>query len=138
MYWPIGAPRIYAASKHELYPAYTTTSDDGSERESTTETEEDDRTNGTAIPARDGEEDATSEDEINGDAHAVSASAAGRRESDVQTLKSNGAAQQAADDDPGGEIVGLQLSRSGHMFATITKSTLTVWQTKVRPCIPTF
>lgn len=133
MYWPIGAPRIYAASKHELDTTDAVTSDDGLEQEYAIETEEEAGTNGTATRVRDGEEDTESEDGINGTAQARSASALGRRQSDVQALKSNGTAQQEHNEDPVGEIVGLQLSRSAHMFATITESTLTVWQTKVCP-----
>lgn len=32
-----------------------------------------------------------------------------------------------------GAIIGLCVSRHGHIFATITKTTLTVWLTKVQP-----
>lgn len=35
-------------------------------------------------------------------------------------------------------IIGLCVSRSGHMFATITKSSIVVWQTKVCDSSPLF
>lgn len=34
------------------------------------------------------------------------------------------------DDDIHGEIIAVRVTRSGHMFATLTESTLTIWQTK--------
>lgn len=37
-----------------------------------------------------------------------------------------------AEEDITGEIVALKVTRSGHLFATITRSTLTIWQTKAR------
>jgi hypothetical protein len=40
--------------------------------------------------------------------------------------------EQLVEDDVSGEIIGIKVTRSGHMFATITWSTLTIWQTKVR------
>ncbi|KAF2433891.1 RIC1-domain-containing protein [Tothia fuscella] len=129
MYWPIGAPRIYAASKHELSPKNASTSDDGLETNTAIEEpgeEEGISTNGTVTPVQDGGDDTKSEEGVNGHEQHVS----GRKNSHVLTPKSNGDAQHTYDDDPGGVIVGLQVSRSGHMFATITHSTLTVWQTK--------
>jgi hypothetical protein len=38
--------------------------------------------------------------------------------------------QLMAEDDVSGEILAIKVTRSGHMFATITTSTLTIWQTK--------
>lgn len=37
---------------------------------------------------------------------------------------------QHAEDDMAGEMVAMEVTRSGHLFATITRSTLTIWQTK--------
>jgi hypothetical protein len=37
---------------------------------------------------------------------------------------------QLIDDDIHGEIIAIRVTRSGHMFATLTRSTLTIWQTK--------
>jgi hypothetical protein len=41
----------------------------------------------------------------------------------------------AQDERVGGEIVAGKLSRSGHLFVTITAATLSAWQTKVKHCI---
>jgi len=122
MYWPIGAPRIYAASKHELSHKQTVTFDDGAEalaQESNASLS----INGACIQDRDGE---SAEQEPNG--HPQSP---GTSSKEFDGLKSDGTPQQGTDEDPGGEIVGLQVTRSGQMFTTITQSTLTVWQTKV-------
>ncbi len=68
MYWPLGAPRVYAATRRKRKPP-------------TTEYEEED--------SEDVEEKATN-------------------------------------------ILGLRVARNGHLFVTITETTLTVWQTSVR------
>ena len=39
-------------------------------------------------------------------------------------------AQHGQEDDMAGEVLAMEVTRSGHMFATITRSTLTIWQTK--------
>jgi hypothetical protein len=144
MYWPIGAPRIYAASKQELATNKTSTSHDGLEDNSQTPNVRD-STNGTAIHNLDGDdEDDEDEEEVeeaesvndekpNGNIQSASASEASDGENlpAVDALESNGTSPQALDEDPGGVIVGLKVTRSGHMFATITQATLTVWQTKV-------
>jgi hypothetical protein len=40
--------------------------------------------------------------------------------------------EHVAEDDITGDIVAIKVTRSGHLFATITRSTLTIWQTKAR------
>jgi hypothetical protein len=137
MYWPIGAPRIYAASKHELDPKQTTTSLDGLEapvqvRSPTPSAPA--GTNGTATHDNGGDEDdgqSVEYDETDSIAQSESAADSDEKLAAPETSESTGASPHAADDDPGGEIVGLKVTRSGHMFATITQATLTVWQTKV-------
>jgi hypothetical protein len=42
------------------------------------------------------------------------------------------ASEQVLEDDIHGEIIAIRVTRSGHMFATLTQSTLTIWQTKAR------
>lgn len=39
---------------------------------------------------------------------------------------------QLPEDDISGEIIAIRVTRSERMFATITRTTLTIWQTKVR------
>jgi hypothetical protein len=41
---------------------------------------------------------------------------------------------EASEDDISGEIIAIKVTRSGHMFATATRATLTIWQTKA--CSP--
>ena len=67
MYWPLGAPRVYAANKIAKSPS---------------------------ADSIDGLEDSAKEDEDN-------------------------------------SLLGLQVSRSGHLFATITANGLCIWQTYV-------
>jgi hypothetical protein len=142
MYWPIGAPRIYAASKHELHPKHTTiTSDDGLEAQGHVQTPnaETENTNGTATHDQGGDDDdeeSVEDEKFNGNAKAASATGSEGKLPAAEALKGDGTSPQSADDDPGGEIVGLKVTRSGHMFATITQGTLTVWQTKVTPTTP--
>lgn len=130
MYWPIGAPRIYAASKHELLPKHSTTSDDGLGEKPQTQEEASSAKNGTATQDQDGDSEIGSDDRPNGNSQHSSQSGADSQ-SRAKKVKSNGETKQGTADDAGGEIVGLKVTRSGHMFATITRSTLTVWQTKV-------
>ncbi|KAK5123178.1 hypothetical protein LTR85_003376 [Meristemomyces frigidus] len=112
MYWPIGAPRVYALSKHAtVTPSY---SDDGLNHSNGAA----DVTN--ASDRRGADEPRHSDEE---DAHdgpgAVTESRAQYTES-----------RNGHDRSPEGEIVAAKLSRAGSIFATITRSTLTVWQTK--------
>jgi hypothetical protein len=126
MYWPIGAPRVYAASKQELSALHDS---------STTSSDED-----AADPIQINTTQLATEQAIDDDEDELE-----ERKPTAGTTKAPGkqAAKPAAaenkdktgfepEDDPGGEIVGLRVSRSGHIFATITRSTLTIWQTKVR------
>ena len=69
MYWPIGAPRIYASSRKKRRPVQQGAGDE-------------------------------EEDESSGESAAKT-------------------------------VLGLRISRNGHLFATITETALTVWQTNV-------
>jgi hypothetical protein len=142
MYWPIGTPRIYAPStayapsnqniivSHDGLPASTSTNtpDDAASLaslESTTIKEHNPSepeseasaqdaavpplTPGLPTPATPGVksvEHDTSDHYFSGSGHCV-----------VPT---------------GEPLIALKVSRTGHLFAVITASTLTIWQTKVR------
>lgn len=126
MFWPIGSPRVYATSQRQLPPERRITSDDG--------------TNTTAPPAA-----------VNGKHHEPAPAHAAQpkpADDDVEhdatvTQGPNGSAPQTssatngnlqgtdAETDVDGEIIALRVARNGQLFATITHSTLTVWQTKV-------
>lgn len=50
------------------------------------------------------------------------------------TTESSIGSRESWPDEP---VTGLCVSRTGHLFATMTKSTIAIWQTRVR-CLPTF
>lgn len=97
MYWPIGASKVYAASKHTALHKTATTSNDG--LGDTAEAGSNDTSHGER------EEDSL---------HALPQTSPAER----QEFHNNQ------------EIVGVKTSRNGHIFATITRSSLTIWQTK--------
>lgn len=114
MYWPIGAPKVYALSKHATASAKSIYSDEGAERP-------DDHAagrsqNGAAGHVACEEQNAAS----NGAGLAVT------RQHNQNGEPGSGEEEQAGDD----ETLAATLSRGGSIFATITRSTLTVWQTK--------
>ena len=75
MYWPLGAPRIYAATKHRRKP----------------------------IKAAGGNDEDVDDDD-----------------DDEGTQNENPSA-----------LLGIRVSRNGHLFATITANALAIWQTFV-------
>ena len=113
-YWPISSPSVFAATKHTTSDR-TIVSDDGIE--STQKNGKPD----TGPPA--GTDDETSAQngheikEIEG-------------ENGTNILQKSASAQ-SIEDDLHGNIIAVRVARSGHMFATLTRSTLTIWQTKV-------
>ncbi|QDS74565.1 hypothetical protein FKW77_008015 [Venturia effusa] len=127
MYWPIAAPRIYAATKHgqddELQSAYEDGTAIPTQRNKSAE-KEIDRDAGVA-----GGETGDEKARLNGNRHESA-----RQKSEVaagdEAAETDGTRAEKAEKDPGGQIVGITIARTGHMFITMTKSTLTVWQTK--------
>lgn len=130
MYWPIAAPRIYAATKQGRDDEQQPASDDGTatptQQKKSLENEGD---RDSILLAEDEVDD--EEAPLNGNREEEPS----QQKSDVaakkDTLRSNGTYSEEAEKDSGGQIVGIAVARTGHMFITITKSTLTVWQTKV-------
>jgi hypothetical protein len=128
-YWPISSPSVFAATKHTLSesahvshdgaqsqgqaPGDGATTDDGSQRVKTHSEEQ----------AGDDQSSVQSEQEPDLE----------QDESLGQYAQRQQPLQQLSDSDVAGEIIAVKLTRSGHMFATITRTTLTVWQTKARP-----
>lgn len=110
MYWPIGAPKVYALSKHATAASY---SDDGLDR----------REEASASRAPDQGDAAEPEDAKDGNAANGSVTA---RSPQAAHTESGPGHTRGVD----GEIVATKPSRGGSIFATITRSTLTVWQTK--------
>ncbi|KAI9894298.1 MAG: hypothetical protein M1814_003054 [Vezdaea aestivalis] len=106
MYWPIGAPRIFAAKFiNTLQEAEV--SDDGLDKDLSVQ-----ETPPKAIQLRDQGTDSETQHQTNGKTQ----SAAGRREGQFEV---------------DGEIKDLKVARNGQLFAVITSSALTVWQ--IRP-----
>lgn len=111
MYWPIGPPKAYALSKHRA-PEAPLQSHGGSEKSGEEEDSksasdvEEHGANGLPDPAEKG----TAEDETELDGRSANGSAAEHKNNE--------------------ETLAAKVSRGGSVFATITKSRLTVWQTK--------
>jgi hypothetical protein len=130
MYWPIGAPRIYAASNRKAQKGLSLLSDDGIESDRINDR------NGSRSNVPGSNSDIVQEDEdfpqtpttpgvkpVEQDAHQrLAAEAPAALEDNVQDYIS-----QAKED----HIISLKISRSGHLFAVITRTSLTIWQTKV-------
>jgi hypothetical protein len=55
---------------------------------------------------------------------------------DAVVKEKEGALNQSIEDDIYGEIIAIRVTRSGHMFATLTRTTLTIWQTKACLSLP--
>lgn len=132
MYWPIGAPRIYAASTSKAPRGRTFELDDDAESRETTEG------SGSLLEAP-----STGGDIDNGEISVVSTPVTPLTpvtpgikpvEHDTQrrmSIRFNGpdnTFSASADNEP---LLSLKMSRSGHLFAVITSTSLTIWQTKV-------
>lgn len=126
MFWPIGSPRVYATSQRQLPPERRITSDDGVNSQpppAAVNGRHHEPESAHAAQLRpaddDAERDATVTQGPNGSAPQTSSAANG-------SLQGND-----AETDVDGEIIALRVARNGQLFATITRSTLTIWQTKV-------
>jgi hypothetical protein len=126
MYWPVGAPKIYAASNHEL--ARSAKHDDNPDDPADT-----------PEPAVDGGGHDDGGAAENGGTGAKKSGARSKksRRSDPASRSVDQLAPKR-DEHVGGEIIGVRLGRNGYLFATITRCTLTVWQTKVCRRDPSF
>ncbi|KAL1604538.1 WD40 repeat protein [Nothophoma quercina] len=113
-YWPISSPSVFAATKNTNLER-TPISHDG--------------TGEAAQSERDGtsEADSTNKDE---DETSTEGSEELRKEGKEQEKLQADVLEQLAEDDVHGEIVAIRVTRSGQLFATLTRTTLTVWQTK--------
>ena len=111
-YWPISSPSVFAATKH-TNPERTRVSNDGVE-----EGARHDAPNDSPRPT---DKDA-----------AVTQREGTVKEEEPVSSPPPRASDQLPEDDIHGEIIAIRVTRSGHMFATLTQSTLTIWQTKAR------
>lgn len=104
-YWPISSPSVFAATKH-TNPERTHVSHDGVKRKQQSQVEDETPTQGKS----------------------------GVEEKNGTRLQQQSASGQSAEDDIYGKMIAIRVTRSGQMFATLTHSTLTIWQTKARLC----
>jgi hypothetical protein len=102
-YWPISSPSVFAATK-QTNPERTYVSHDGVEHKKSGDED-------------DAQIDAEGEASMQGNGGV-------KEEPGAQRL------QGSIEEDIHGEIIAVRITRSGHMFATLTRSTLTIWQTK--------
>lgn len=115
MYWPIGAPRIYAASKRELGRVLV------DDKDATTEQLD------LQVPSTSDGEASKADQEYE--------PVLPKRPSKRPTLLKEAASVEGRDDKIGEEIIAVRLSRSGHLFVTVTSTALSVWQTKASQSI---
>jgi RAB6A-GEF complex partner protein 1 len=129
MYWPIGAPRVYAAAPTSESLGRSILWDDGSSWDRAPNT-----LNGDVSSSNDAiKEDESSDNgrvvgtpSVNGIGHTASSKDVNLHESVKTALESQ---DKPTDSDT--TVLELRVARSGKLFATITRSTLTVWQVKV-------
>ena len=115
-YWPISSPSVFAATKNTNLER-TPISHDGTDRATQS---------GRHGASETGSADNTDDDDTSiEDGEGAEAEKSGQTESQAQTPG------QFAEDDVHGEIVAIRVTRSGQLFATLTRTTLTIWQTKV-------
>jgi hypothetical protein len=114
-YWPISSPSVYAATKR-LDTGRARISHDGVEHEKGDEKH----------AGSNGISQAHTETET------CTQGKSGVEEKDGAPLSQGNALNELVEDDIHGEIIAIRVTRSGHMFATLTRTTLTIWQTKAR------
>lgn len=142
MYWPIGTPRIYATTTSQVSTKTNfVVSNDGvssiaADSDSLSSSEppppllldEKDRTiPDTYIPPLTPGLRTPATPAINSVEHDIYHD--GSSSNSQQHLAGTGGSTIPAGD----PIIALKVSRTGHLFAVITATTMTIWQTKVRP-----
>lgn len=141
MYWPIGAPRIYAAGNSKPPKDRVHELEDDAESHETTESSGSYLNGSTAAPdtAQDDEDASagllTASTPVTTGDKAVERDAQRRLSARALRILEDGsgdAINQAEKE----HILGLRMSRSGHLFAVITATSMTIWQTKVKLLIP--
>ena len=153
MFWPIGAPRIYAVGvRQTLADAVDSTESisEGEKRldrdlkrperrsldsESVTPSEE----SADTLKSTEQSGDARANDISRENGSAADDSRENRRSRlvrDEPSTTSRQAGEIECDTSSETAIIDLRISRSGHIFATLTVSSLTIWQTKVAVSLP--
>ena len=114
-YWPISSPSVFAATKNTNLER-TPVTHDGTDRASRS--------------GRDGASEAESTDETDDDTSKTDSDKVKEEKTEQRARQTNGP-EQVAEEDVHGEIIAIRVTRSGQLFATLTQTTLTIWQTKV-------
>jgi hypothetical protein len=112
-YWPISSPSVYAATKRSD-TGRARISHDGVEHEQ-------------------GDEKHAGSNRIlqaQTETETYTQGKSGVEEKDGAQLSQGNVPNESVEDDIHGEIIAIRVTRSGHMFATLTRTTLTIWQTK--------
>ncbi|KAG4425713.1 hypothetical protein IFR04_001175 [Cadophora malorum] len=132
MYWPIGAPRVYAASNRKAPRDRFLESDDDAESRETTEG------SGSLVdaPSNGSEVEDENQNEIpSGMSTPVTPMTPGIHPLEHDTQKHLSSRPAGHDSSISGllgkePLLSLKISRTGHLFAVITSTSLTIWQTK--------
>ncbi len=103
MYWPIGGPRAYEQELPNHPSQLSHDGINGPEKKSIRTISQD----------------------------AIVYNGPSRSPVDQTTKKNSWETTSIPDQEDNGDIIGMRVARQGHLFATITFSSLTVWQTKV-------
>ena len=139
MYWPIGAPRIYAAtssttSSHRR-PVYIESDDEPESHENTEESGLLVNTSSTHFENR------VDHERLSEASTPITPITPGikpvehdtqRRQSFRTPEQNNSTSSFHSDLADAASLLALRISRTGHLFAVITSTSLTIWQTKVR------
>ncbi|KAI9849535.1 MAG: hypothetical protein M1837_004155 [Sclerophora amabilis] len=120
MYWPLSAPQIYAANNVGSSGTPTTFEDDVTSSSYSHPQEED------SLEVRE-RASANDNDQANS-IHTIPTG--GGKQIEEPTLPTEPPKSTHQETEHNGAIIGLRMSRSGHMFATITTNRLTLWQTR--------
>jgi hypothetical protein len=136
MFWPIAAPRIYAAGGSSSSPTKVTTDDDDQEKDR-------DESNVKRAPSsashagpnndENADEAVAAANGANGEDENVAERATTRDQDWTEDARrpNGGGASSSTAERKDGAIIGLRVSRSGHIFVTMTADTIAIWQARV-------
>jgi RAB6A-GEF complex partner protein 1 len=131
MYWPIGTPRVYATSSNQASHLAVVVSHDGLPNPSSRSSPDQARSSLLAADSiRPGQEDLDLPTPVTPLTPAVQSIE--DDDHDGRGFAASPFRQVSASIPVGDPILALKVSRIGHIFATITSTSITIWQTKVR------
>ncbi|PBP26906.1 hypothetical protein BUE80_DR002197 [Diplocarpon rosae] len=132
MYWPIGAPRVYAASNAKAPSERVPESDDDAESRDATEGSGsflNIPSNGSDVRREDENEDHS---EMSTPVTPMTPGVQLAEQDNYQRFpnRSTGVGSPVSEPAEREPLISLKLSRTGHFFAVITSTSLTIWQAK--------